>query len=62
MYKEQWTNQVGQVKKAWAPSRKGGGDTRVKAVIMRVTSKKRWPVFPGKINSGDTVELTDVDD
>ena len=37
------------------PSR-GGGNTQVKAMKMTVTT-----VFQGKINRGDTVELTDVD-
>ena len=47
IYKEQWRNEVGQVK----------SDTRVKSIKSDSDEQKRYSVFQEKINRGDTAEL-----
>ena len=62
IYKEQWTNAVGQVKTdaGWHPP---GGDTRVKSIKVTVMSKERSSVYQEKIGATlYTVELIDDDD
>jgi len=44
IYKEQWTNKVGQVKKVWCETLQGG-DTRVNWIKLRVMSKKGHQFF-----------------
>ena len=53
IYKEQWRNEVGQVKKVWGDTH-GGGDTRVKAIKSDSDSesdeqKKSCQVFREKM-------------